>query len=110
MAIQICDLWELFNLHPKACIGAALGRAKLGMMAEYCDFSTRQQLLRSPQWRDVERRRKAGRNNGIKINGFKQRRQNRGGAATDKQDLKRMAERLQGVGGFGWGDPKEMAA
>lgn len=35
----------------------------------------------------------------MKINGFKQRRRNREGAATDKQDLKGVEERLRGVEG-----------
>lgn len=73
-----------------------LGWARLGMVVEYCEFSTRQQLCSSQQWRDVERRRKAGRNSGMKINGFKQRRHNQGGAGADQQDLKGVEESARG--------------
>lgn len=39
----------------------------------------------------------------MKINGLKQRRRNREGAAADKQDLKGVPERLRGGGGVAWG-------
>lgn len=39
----------------------------------------------------------------MKINGLKQRRRNREGAAADKQDLKGVPERLRGSGGVAWG-------
>lgn len=69
------------------------------MVAGYSEFSARQPHCTSLQWRDVKGRRKAGRNSGMKINGFKQRRRNREGATADKQDLKGVAERLRGGGG-----------
>lgn len=39
----------------------------------------------------------------MKINGLKQRRRNREGAAADKQDLKGVPERLRGGSGVAWG-------